>query len=45
MSSQRERLRMFFAERVRGVTAITLLTLAIVTVGYLFSVILVWVLT
>lgn len=45
MSSQRDRLRTFFAERARGVTALTLLTLAIVTVGYLFSVILVWVLT
>lgn len=44
MSSQRAALRAFFAERVRGVTAITLLALAISAVGYLLSVLAVWVL-
>ena len=45
MTSQRDALRAFFSERIRGVTAITLLTAAVAAVGYGMSLLLVWLLS
>lgn len=44
MSSQRDALRAFFTERARGVAAITALALSISAVGFVFSLLIVWLL-